>query len=289
MNILFRADSSSTIGHGHIRRDLVFAKEFADDNILFAVQALEGNINHLIEYPTIILADSSTELLVRVIQEHNIDMVVFDSYKIDYEFEKYIKAHTGVKILSFDDTYERHYCDILLNHNIFAQSVKYKGLVPAHCELRCGGEYTLIRDEFKYAKELPKLTNLKPKVLISLGGADVLNLTIPIIEILKKFDVEIVVVTTSAHIALEALQEREDITLYIDSIKVAEIMWGCDFAIVSPSVILHEVLFLGLDFIAIQTASNQEHFVEYLTKEEAKVLKKFDESTLYDILSKELS
>lgn len=44
MNILFRADSSSTIGTGHIMRDLVLAKQYSDDKIVFATQELDGNI-----------------------------------------------------------------------------------------------------------------------------------------------------------------------------------------------------------------------------------------------------
>jgi len=48
MNILFRADSSSTIGTGHIMRDLVLASQYKDANIIFAVQNLDGNINHKI-------------------------------------------------------------------------------------------------------------------------------------------------------------------------------------------------------------------------------------------------
>ena len=289
MNILFRADSSSKIGHGHIRRDLVFAQEFPNDNVIFAIQELEGDITHQIPYPTILIEHNTKEELTYFIKEFPIDVIIFDHYELDYEFEKYIKEETGIKVISFDDTYQRHYCDILINHNIFADESKYKSLVPSHCELRCGGEYTLIRDEFKHAKELPKPINQTPKVLISLGGADVLNLTIPIIELLKKFDVEIVVVTTSAHIALEELQQRDDITLNVDSKKVAQVMHGCDFAIVSPSVILHEVIYLELDFIAIQTASNQEHFVEYLQKDGAKVLKEYDEQILLDMLVKEFS
>ena len=44
-NILIRADSSSTIGTGHIMRDLVLAEQFTDANIIFAVQDLPGNTN----------------------------------------------------------------------------------------------------------------------------------------------------------------------------------------------------------------------------------------------------
>ncbi len=44
-NILIRADSSSTIGTGHIMRDLVLAEQFTDANIIFATQDLPGNAN----------------------------------------------------------------------------------------------------------------------------------------------------------------------------------------------------------------------------------------------------
>ena len=48
-NILFRADSSSTIGTGHIMRDLVLAKQYKNSNIIFATQDLDGNINYKIK------------------------------------------------------------------------------------------------------------------------------------------------------------------------------------------------------------------------------------------------
>ena len=48
MNILVRADSSSYIGTGHIMRDLVLAKQYKNENIIFATQDLVGNINHKI-------------------------------------------------------------------------------------------------------------------------------------------------------------------------------------------------------------------------------------------------
>jgi len=63
-NILFRADSSSTIGTGHIMRDLVLASKYKDANIIFAVQDLDGNINHKIieaSYKVEILKTNSLE------------------------------------------------------------------------------------------------------------------------------------------------------------------------------------------------------------------------------------
>ncbi|PVX05124.1 UDP-2,4-diacetamido-2,4,6-trideoxy-beta-L-altropyranose hydrolase, partial [Campylobacter jejuni] len=42
MKVLFRSDSSSQIGFGHIKRDLVLAKQYSD--VSFACLPLEGSL-----------------------------------------------------------------------------------------------------------------------------------------------------------------------------------------------------------------------------------------------------
>jgi len=94
MNILFRADSSSTIGTGHIMRDLVLAEQFEDANIIFATQDLSGNINHKIEekdYAIEILNSNNIEELIDIIKKHSIEMIVIDHYGIDHDYEKALK------------------------------------------------------------------------------------------------------------------------------------------------------------------------------------------------------
>ncbi|HIP13650.1 MAG TPA: UDP-2,4-diacetamido-2,4,6-trideoxy-beta-L-altropyranose hydrolase, partial [Arcobacter sp.] len=82
-NILFRSDSSSIIGTGHIMRDLVLAEQFDDANIIFATQNLPGNINHKIEekhYAIEILNSNDIEEVNKLIEKYNIDMIVIDHY-----------------------------------------------------------------------------------------------------------------------------------------------------------------------------------------------------------------
>lgn len=289
-NILFRADSSSTIGTGHIMRDLVLAKQFRDDHIIFATQDLPGNINYKIEeegYQVGVLQSGELSELIDVVYKYDIEMIVIDHYGIDEHDEKALKKQTGIKLFVLDDTYEKHYCDILLNHNIYAKKVKYKNLVPQECELRCGGEYMLLRDEFILEKKRgphPIKTN-KIKIFIGVGGTDHANINPRILEALKSFEeVEVELVTTNANKHLKELQSYVEslnwVHLHVNSNSIAKIMNECDFAIVTPSVTMNEVYYLDLPFIAIKTAENQKYMYEYLEENQYLVLSSFHENGL---------
>ena len=290
MNILFRADSSSIIGTGHIMRDLVLAKQYAASKIVFATQDLKGNLNSkIIEagYDVKNLVSKNLDELITIIEKLQIDMIVIDHYDIDYEFERELKEKTGVKIMVLDDTYEKHFCDVLLNHNIYADEKKYKGLVPKDCKLRCGEEFTLLRDEFYIAKADKKtLSTSETTVILAMGGADSANLNIPILNVLEKFTtIHTHVVTTMANKNIGNLKEyvhnKKNMTLHINSNKIAKLMAESHIAIVTPSVTLNEVNFMELLFIPIQTAENQSEMVEFLEKNEYPVLKEFSSEVLH--------
>lgn len=277
MNILIRADSSSEIGMGHIMRDLVLAKNYSEDTVVFACRDLVGNMIDRIPYNVHILLFDTAEELIDLIRDRHIDWIVFDHYGIDDIYEKKVKAESGVSILSFDDTYQKHHCDILLNHNISADATRYKGLVPEQCELRCGSLYTLIRDEFKVEKQIKR--EKLYDIFIAMGGTDPTNITLGILKTLSD-DVLICVVTTSGNPHLNEIKtfikEKKNITLEVNSKRVAQLLHQSRLAIITPSVMVHEVLYMGILFIAVQTAANQEDLFEYLQKENYVVLKEWN-------------
>ncbi len=276
--ILFRANSSSDIGTGHIMRDLVLAKKYKYNRVIFATEELEGNINHKIRednYDIEILKSNSIDELDRLIKRLDIDMIIIDNYDIDYNYEKKLKSlNPKLTIMVLDDTYEKHYCDILLNHNISANKSRYRDLVPKHCEIRCGREYRLIRDEFKRERNIKTL-------FISIGGSDHSQIIHLILSALSKFlNLNIHVVTLSANINLDELKRyisfRENITLHIDSDKIAKLMRQSDFAVVTPSVILNEIDYMNIPFIVIKTAENQNDMFNYLKEKREFILDGFN-------------
>jgi UDP-2,4-diacetamido-2,4,6-trideoxy-beta-L-altropyranose hydrolase len=226
---------------------------------------LSGNIIDHIPYPVHILRSNDPEELINLIHACSIDLLIIDHYDIDVTMEKQIKEQTSVILLCLDDTYEKHYCDILLNHNISADKSRYEGLVPERCELRCGAEYTLIRDEFKIEKQVKreKLYDL----FIAMGGTDPTNATMKILSTLSN-ELRVCIVTTSGNPHVSELEtfvhERKNITLEIDSAHIAQLLHQSRLAIITPSVMIHEVLYMEIPFIAIKTASNQQDLFVYL-------------------------
>jgi UDP-2,4-diacetamido-2,4,6-trideoxy-beta-L-altropyranose hydrolase len=59
-----------------------------------------------------------------------------------------------------------------------------------------------------------------------------------------------------------------------------------DLAIITPSVISHEAMFLGLPFIAIKTADNQEIMYQYLRQINSPVLKLNDLKKIPEMIRK---
>jgi UDP-2,4-diacetamido-2,4,6-trideoxy-beta-L-altropyranose hydrolase len=223
-------------------------------------------------------------------------MIIIDHYAIDYKYEKKLKkANKQLRILSFDDTYEKHYCDILLNHNINANSKKYKDLVPQYCKLRCGSQYTLLRDEFiKEKKKRKKLLQTKystTNILVAMGGADTANLNISILKVLNKYNnITVTIVTTSSNNNLATLKNycknKRWINLQINSTMIAKLMRKSDFGIITPSVTANEMYFMQIPFIAIKTANNQKEMYKFLKKQNYLTIKKFNRYILNFFIKK---
>jgi UDP-2,4-diacetamido-2,4,6-trideoxy-beta-L-altropyranose hydrolase/UDP-4-amino-4,6-dideoxy-N-acetyl-beta-L-altrosamine N-acetyltransferase len=294
-NILFRADSSSTIGTGHIMRDLVLAEQYPKSKIIFATQDFKGNLNSKIleaGYAVENLNSNDVEELIELVNRLSVDMVIIDHYEIDSVFEKALKEQTASQIMVLDDTYKKHHCDILLNHNIYADARRYENLVPKDCELCCGAEFTLLREEFYLAKATKKAHLSSPRQLfLAMGGADSANLNITILEYLNNFsNLHTHVVTTTANQYLEHLKsyanQSNSVTLHVDSDSLAKLMTESDFAIVTPSVTLNEVYFMKLPFLAIQTADNQSEMVKFLEKKNFSIIKNFEKETAHKSIEK---
>jgi len=256
-------------------RSLTLASKYQNDTIIFAVENLNGNINSHIKYKKEILSSNHINEVQNLILSYKIDMIILDSYSIDIEYEKKLSSsNKNLIIMVIDDIYQKHYCHILINPSIFSNKKDYIDKVPDFCDIRCGGEWSLMRSEF-----------LEKYIFISMGGSDSANLNIKILEVLKNYDsIQINIITTKANKNLDTLikyeKNRTHINLHIDTKNIVPLIKQSDFAIITPSTILNEVMFMGLDFISIKTASNQEYISRHLIENDFFALESFDTNKL---------
>lgn len=292
-NILFRCDSSTQIGLGHVKRCLLLAKRLKEVNknvkILFSTLDLDGNINHEIlksGFSIYSLKDSSVSSLDYIVKGLGIDFLIIDSHEIDVTFEIQLKLNNpNLKIMSFDDTLKLHNADFILNHGIQAKKSAYKELVPKTTKLLCGSEYTLLRDEFfkKYKKKIEKNS-----VAIILAGNDVLNLSSKIafylLELNSKYKIS--VITTAVNPHLKELKENKNIELLVDIDNIAEVLASKELVITASGGTLFEVLALKKKFINMEVASNQEEVTKYLEKNSIQTTIKAENLTLKELEKK---
>lgn len=293
MKILIRADASSKIGTGHIMRDFVLAKRFPKETVEFATKALSGNLDELIKekgFTHHSLKDNKPKTLIKLLKKNVYDLLIIDHYELDAAFEREVgTALPALVLMVLDDTYQRHHCDILLNHNIYAKAKHYKNLVPKNTQLLCGREYTLLREEFL----IPKNVNERDSILIAMGGSDPRNLTVKILRSLpKEFSLNINVITTCSNKRLSKLQtylkDKNNIALHVQTQEVAALAQQAHFAIITPSSLANELFALQIPFIAIKTAKNQDYMSAFLSKCGLNVLDKFSKKAFVTLLEQEI-
>lgn len=262
---LFRVDFGSSIGLGHLKRSLVYTKNFKD-----VVYISKSDKKEFVPYPLITIKDEEEFFLhVKKLQPKE---VIVDNYDFTCKNEReFKKLFPHIKLTCFDDDYREHCCDEIINHNISANIKKYPNpnivkIIPP-----------LIRDEFKKEKAIKREKNYD--YFVAMGGSDTQNLNISILKSLPK-DKKIALLTTSANKNLKELKKfvtnKDNIALHVDSDEVAKLLNQSRLAIITPSVIVHEVLFMKVPFVAIKTADNQDDIYLYLKKNSYEVYENFE-------------
>ena len=299
MQLIFRVDSSSLIGSGHLMRCLTLAHRYRKEGniISFVCRDLEGNLVGLVEkqgfplymLPSVLQDDTLTGYAkwLTVTQEQDaaetvalmqkigkVDRVVVDSYAIDETWEKIVRPNTK-EIFVIDDLANRkHDCDILLDQNYYLnKEERYIGLVPEHCKMLLGPRYTLLRDEFYEAKE-----KMKPRdgqlhnILVFYGGVDATDETSKAIKALRRLkangelpDVEITVVVGGSN------ARKDDIAIFCQKAgfqylcqvnNMAELMAEADLMLGAGGTTTWERCFLTLPSIVTAAAENQFQICE---------------------------
>ena len=291
MKVVFRVDSSSEMGSGHLMRCLTLANELKQKKyeIVFICRDLMGNLILLINYPVLVLSKNdnfqSDELYINWLgatqeqdAEHtiqaipkNTDLLIVDSYALDEIWHRRLRPYTK-KIMVIDDLVDRQFdCDVLLNQNLGIQIKDYKNQVPNDCELLLSCDYALLRPEFSNFREkaLIKRQNTRKikNILISMGGFDLTNKTYEILQdISDNLNIVVVLGGSSPHNKMikSYAKYKENVQVFIDTDNISELMYDADLAIGAGGSTTWERCSMGLPTLLYVLAENQRKIAENL-------------------------
>jgi UDP-2,4-diacetamido-2,4,6-trideoxy-beta-L-altropyranose hydrolase len=269
--IIIRADGGTSIGMGHIVRCLALADMLKHNfTIVFAIQQPNKNVINLVNTiaSTIISLDITADYTMDAINlskhVNSNDIVVIDGYHFKTEYQKIIKS-CGCKLVAIDDLHNWHHvADAIINHSAGMSKDLYSA--ETYTKFCIGLDYVLLRKEFLNATNPLRKIDAVKKIFISMGAADVGNITQKFTQTLLEIDgiEEIHLMLGGINPNLDSL--RDLINLHPTKIKshfdisakeLKVLLSECDIAICPASSISLESCAVGIGLISGFTASNQ--------------------------------
>ncbi len=286
MNILFRADASDKIGTGHVMRCLTLADELTQKgasisficreeprNLIKSIKDKGYEVSHL---PAGISLETDLELVKKVLRDRPIqsDWLIVDHYDIDSSWEHPLRGFVK-RIMVIDDLANRqHDCDLLLDQNFTINVNCYDEIVPAQCVKLVGAEYTLIRPQFRDAREGLRERNGRIKrILVFMGGTDASNETCKVLRGIRRLNrpdiaTDVVIGASNIHAGeVEALAAQiPNVICYNRVENMAELMVSSDLSIGASGTTTWERCSVGLPSLVIIAANNQKDIAGNLSK-----------------------
>ena len=295
--LVIRADASTQIGIGHVMRCLALAQAWQDNegHAIFLMAevtpSLEARLQsggmeaiHLSAQPG--SADDAVQTS-ELAQQIGATWVVVDGYRFGADYQRAIKDDNLCLLFIDDNGHSDHYyADIVLNQNIYAHEGLYLNKEP-YTQLLLGSRYVLLRREFLkwhgWKRETPEVAR---KVLVTLGGGDPDNVTLKVIRVLNKVniqDLEVKVIVGASNPNFESLKNAMLSACPVESqeaihtgapcsmhiIKnvenMPELMSWADVAVSAGGSTCWELAFMGLPNIALILAENQRSISELLS------------------------
>lgn len=292
MDIVFRVDSSTEIGAGHIIRCLTLADELSkrEVNIKFICRDLPGHLGNLVIKKNYILklltspklySDGKSNNWLKVLWdidadetidaiESRIDFLIVDHYGIDAEWHRKVSSITD-KIMVIDDLANRLlHCDILLDQTFGRNKSDYFTCVEPGTLMLCGTKYALLREQFSKNREfaIAKRKSYRgiQQILISFGGADFNNNSANMLDIILDIDfnlnptIKVVLGNSSLYldeIKKQVKRSKLDVRIFPYVENMASLMLNADVAIGSGGSTSWERCTLALPTLIFVDADNQ--------------------------------
>tara|TARA_B100000401_G_scaffold278983_1_gene190512 strand:- start:765 stop:1718 length:954 start_codon:yes stop_codon:yes gene_type:complete len=280
--IVFRCDSSHSIGFGHVKRCLNLADNLRSKfNILFICKNLKGNFIDKIKYKKVILSKHLNKksevnfINKKILKNYSIKWLIKDNYNLDLYWEKKIYQNFNNLFVIDDFVNRKHCCKRYLNQNYI---IKFNKKNIFNCKkFFIGPKYALI-SKLKVKKKNDK------NVLIFFGGTDDKNFTLKflkkILYLNLKFKFTFLVGSKNKNKKKikELIKLNKNFYLKYQEDNFQKIIDNNKFFIGSGGTTLWEMLKLNLKCMLITAHDNQVEINNNLFKTSSVSQNKFDKN-----------
>lgn len=293
MKIIFRTDSSSQIGSGHVMRCLTLADALSARGAacLFVCREHEGHLmgnirsrghavhalpeNHQENSSSSNLAHSSwlgagltndAHEMRYLIGHKRFDWLIVDHYAVDYRWEQIVRPACKY-LMVIDDLADRaHSCDLLLDQNCGRSHADYASQVRSTCVKLIGPKFALINPVYRKRRTQIRYRSgeIKRALIYFGGGSDSAKL-VPIamraFEAPELRHIELDIVAGPNCSDLDELNAaavvRGRVLIHTQLPDLSELIATADLAIGAAGATTWERCCLGLPSVLVVCAQNQ--------------------------------
>lgn len=268
--IYFRVDMNSQIATGHMMRCLSIADEVREQGGKAVFIISDENACNLLDergFEYIVLntqwnkMEDELPILKKIIDEHNIERLVIDSY---YASEKYLEAVSSLtKTLYIDDLNRKDLrVGAVLAYAVYADKNFYKNYyLKNNTEILIGADYTPLRRVFMDVPDKEIRQNIE-NVLILSGGSDPYDTVSRCIDVMLDNDVKDIVAVCGRYSGRAEIikdtykdQHRVHVLDHVDNLE--KYMQQADLCISAAGTTLYELCACGTPTLSYILADNQ--------------------------------
>ena len=263
MKVSIVTEGFQNTGYGHITRCLSITQAFEERNI-FPTIYLNGDENSKTflpanNYKIIDWLQKPASLLSEII---NSDVLIIDSYLAGKDFYENLSKHSKVSLFIDDNLRIEYPAGIILNGTVNAENFPYP--TKAGHDKLLGSRFIPLRKEF-WNPSQKKINQTLKSILITFGGQDIKNLTLPILKTLnERFpDLKKYVVIGNGFTQTSQIEKEKNSSVEFyyspDSEKMLELMLASDIAVSAAGQTIYELAAAGTPTIAVGVAENQKN------------------------------
>lgn len=271
MDVVIRADGGPDVGYGHLVRTGALAERLLarGDVVRYATTTPAAVADVCPDDVGVVdLPDGSVDALCEHVDASGPDVVVLDSYDLDATDQRTLRDRDGVLAI-VDDTGGRVCADVVVNGNLYAESLDYEvvGDPPTWC---LGPEYLLLREEVRrlVARDPPS-RDPPERLLVTMGGSDVSGDMPVVVRVLDGLALTLDVVIGPGFTNADAVREAvdavsTDVRIHRDPPDFLELVYDVDLAVSACGSTVYELLALGTPFVGVVQADNQRPIADGL-------------------------